>query len=32
LQVVDGHQGKADLRLTADSETWLFLATERGLV
>src|SRR5436190_1826726 len=32
LQVQDGHQGEADLRVTADSETWLgFLATERSL-
>ena len=33
LQVQDGHQGKADLHVTADSETWLgFLAKERSLV
>ena len=33
LQVQDGHQGEADLRVTADSETWLgFLAKERGLL
>lgn len=33
LRVVDGHEGTADLRLTADSETWLgFLAKERSLV
>jgi putative sterol carrier protein len=33
LQVQDGHQGKADLRVTADSETWLgFLAKERSLL
>jgi ferredoxin len=33
LQVRDGHQGEADLRVTADSETWLgFLAKERSLV
>jgi ferredoxin len=33
LQVQDGHQGKADLRLTADSETWLgFLAKEQNLL
>lgn len=32
LQVSDGHQGKADLRLTADSRTWLrFLAKEANL-
>lgn len=32
LQVLDGHQGEADLRVTADSETWLgFLAKERSL-
>jgi Fe-S-cluster-containing hydrogenase component 2 len=32
-QVQDGHQGKADLHVTADSETWLgFLAKERSLV
>jgi Fe-S-cluster-containing hydrogenase component 2 len=31
LQVQDGHQGEADLRVTADSETWLgFLAKERS--
>jgi ferredoxin len=33
LQVRDGHQGEADLRVTADSETWLgFLAKERSLL
>ena len=33
IRVSDGHEGKADLRLTADSETWLgFLAKERSLV
>jgi putative sterol carrier protein len=33
LQVQDGHQGVADLRVTADSETWLgFLAKERSLL
>jgi Fe-S-cluster-containing hydrogenase component 2 len=33
LQVQDGHQGAADLRVTADSETWLgFLAKERSLL
>jgi hypothetical protein len=33
VQVQDGHQGKADLRVTADSETWLgFLAKERSLL
>jgi alkyl sulfatase BDS1-like metallo-beta-lactamase superfamily hydrolase len=33
LQVQDDHQGEADLRVTADSETWLgFLAKERSLV
>jgi hypothetical protein len=33
LQVQDGHQGEADLRVTADSETWLgFLAKERSLL
>jgi Fe-S-cluster-containing hydrogenase component 2 len=33
LEVQDGHQGEADLRVTADSETWLgFLAKERSLV
>jgi alkyl sulfatase BDS1-like metallo-beta-lactamase superfamily hydrolase len=33
LQVQDGHQGQADLRVTADSETWLgFLAKERSLL
>jgi ferredoxin len=33
LQVTEGHEGTADLRLTADSETWLgFLAKERSLV
>jgi hypothetical protein len=33
LQVQDGHQGRADLHVTADSETWLgFLAKERSLL
>ena len=33
LQVEDGHRGEADLRVTADSETWLgFLAKERSLL
>ena len=33
LQVRDGHQGEADLKVTADSETWLgFLAKERSLL
>jgi ferredoxin len=33
LQVQDGHQEEADLRVTADSETWLgFLAKERSLL
>jgi NAD-dependent dihydropyrimidine dehydrogenase PreA subunit len=33
LQVQDSHQGKADLHVTADSETWLgFLANERSLL
>lgn len=33
LQVQDGHQGEADLHVTADSQTWLgFLAKERSLV
>jgi hypothetical protein len=33
LQVQDGHQGEAGLRVTADSETWLgFLAKERSLL
>jgi putative sterol carrier protein len=33
LRVQDGHQGEADLRVTADSETWLgFLAKERSLL
>ncbi len=33
LTVEHGHRGKADLRLTADSNTWLqFLRKERGLV
>ncbi len=33
LQVQEGHQGNADLRVTADSETWLgFLAKERSLL
>jgi Fe-S-cluster-containing hydrogenase component 2 len=33
LQVQDGHQGEADLHVTADSEAWLgFLAKERSLL
>ena len=33
FEVQDGHQGDADLRVTADSETWLgFLAKERSLL
>src|SRR5262245_4401278 len=33
LEVQAGHQGEADLRVTADSETWLgFLAKERSLL
>jgi Fe-S-cluster-containing hydrogenase component 2 len=33
LQVQDGHQGEPDLRVTADSATWLgFLAKERSLL
>jgi Fe-S-cluster-containing hydrogenase component 2 len=33
LQVQDGHQGEANLSVTADSETWLgFLAKERSLL
>ena len=33
VQVQDGHQGEADLRVIADSETWLgFLAKERSLL
>jgi NAD-dependent dihydropyrimidine dehydrogenase PreA subunit len=33
VQVRDGHEGEADLRVTADSETWLgFLAKERSLL
>jgi NAD-dependent dihydropyrimidine dehydrogenase PreA subunit len=33
LQVQDGHQGEADLSVTADSDTWLgFLAKERSLL
>jgi putative sterol carrier protein len=33
LHVQDNHQGEADLRVTADSETWLgFLAKERNLL
>ena len=33
LQVQEGHQGQADLSLSADSETWLgFLAKERSLL
>jgi alkyl sulfatase BDS1-like metallo-beta-lactamase superfamily hydrolase len=33
LLVQEGHQGEADLKVTADSETWLsFLAKERSLL
>jgi putative sterol carrier protein len=33
LHVQEGHQGEADLSITADSETWLgFLAKERSLL
>jgi hypothetical protein len=33
LQVQDGHHGEANLRVTADSQTWLgFLAKERSLL
>ena len=33
IHVADGHEGTPDLRLTADSETWLgFLAKERSLL
>ena len=33
LEVHDGHVGTPDLRVTADSRTWLgFLAKERSLV
>jgi ferredoxin len=33
VQVKDGHESEADLRVTADSETWLgFLAKERSLL
>jgi putative sterol carrier protein len=33
LEVRDGHHGDANLRVTADSETWLgFLAKERSLL
>jgi alkyl sulfatase BDS1-like metallo-beta-lactamase superfamily hydrolase len=33
LQVQDGHQGEPDLRVVADSETWLgFLRKERSLL
>lgn len=33
LRVTEGHEGKADLRLTADGETWLrFLRKEANLV
>ncbi|MBS0261509.1 MAG: SCP2 sterol-binding domain-containing protein [Planctomycetes bacterium] len=33
IHVVEGHEGTADLHLTADSETWLgFLAKERSLL
>jgi putative sterol carrier protein len=32
LEVLEGHQGHADFRLTADAPTWLgFLAKERNL-
>jgi putative sterol carrier protein len=32
LQVQDGHHGEADVRVTADSETWLaVLAREKSL-
>jgi ferredoxin len=33
IRVVDGHEGTADLKVTADGETWLgFLAKERSLL
>ncbi|MFO0905535.1 MAG: SCP2 sterol-binding domain-containing protein [Pirellulales bacterium] len=33
IQVIDGHVGEPDFRLTADSQTWLgFLAKERSLL
>ena len=33
VQVKDGHEGQADLAVTADSETWLgFVAKERSLL
>jgi putative sterol carrier protein len=33
LQVQEGHQGKADLAVTADSKTWLgFLGKEENIV
>jgi hypothetical protein len=33
VQVEDGHEGEADLQITADSETWLsFLAKDRSLL
>jgi putative sterol carrier protein len=33
IRVAEGHEGTADLNLTADSETWLgFLAKERSLL
>ncbi len=33
IEIIDGHAGKPDLRVSADSETWLgFLAKERSLV
>jgi hypothetical protein len=33
VEVQDGHQGAADLQVTADSDTWLgFLAKERSLL
>jgi putative sterol carrier protein len=33
IEVRDGHAGTPDLRVTADSKTWLgFLAKERSLI
>jgi len=33
LQVFEGHDGQADLRITADSQTWLrFLRKEANLI
>lgn len=33
VEVLDGHQGKADFKLTADSQTWLkFLSKETNIV